>query len=219
MTAATVQGESTFNVRQEWEPNTDESLYGLGQHQQGLLNIKDYDLDLHQYNTEIFIPYLVSSRGYGILWDNTSFSRFGDPSDAVPLPGVTGLYVSSGGEPGDVTPGNGSVNWSGTIKPTTTGDYLFRTFSSGSINLQVNGQTLIDHWRQSWNPGEEIARISLTAGQSVPVKATVDGRRYGQRREAALEAAGRQPEPRRFGPRSATASTTPSSTAPTSTRW
>jgi alpha-D-xyloside xylohydrolase len=177
MTAATVMGDSTSNVRQEWEPNTDESLYGLGQHQQGLLNIKDYDLDLHQYNTEIFIPYLVSSRGYGILWDNTSFSRFGDPSDAVPLPGVTGLYVSSGGEPGDVTPGNGSVNWSGTIKPTTTGDYLFRTFSSGAINLQVNGQTLIDHWRQSWNPGEEIARISLTAGQSVPVKLqwTADG--------------------------------------------
>ena len=34
LTAATVQGESTFNVRQEWEPSTDESLYGLGQHQQ-----------------------------------------------------------------------------------------------------------------------------------------------------------------------------------------
>jgi alpha-D-xyloside xylohydrolase len=176
MTAATVQGESTSNVRQEWEPNTDESLYGLGQHQQGLMNIKDYDLDLHQYNTEIFIPYLVSSRGYGILWDNTSFSRFGDPVDAVPLSGVTGLYAS-GGEVGDVTSGSGSVNWSGTIKPTTTGDHIFRTFSSGSINLQVNGQTLIDHWRQSWNPGEEIARISLTAGQSVPVKLqwTADG--------------------------------------------
>ena len=176
LTAATVQGDSTFNVRQEWEPNSDESLYGLGQHQQGLMNIKDYDLDLHQYNTEIFIPYLVSSRGYGIQWDNTSFSRFGDPADAVPLPGVTGLYAT-GGEVGDVTPGSGTVNWSGTVKPTTTGDYIFRTFSSGSINLQVNNQTLIDHWRQSWNPGEEIARISLTAGQSVPVKLqwTADG--------------------------------------------
>jgi alpha-D-xyloside xylohydrolase len=176
MTAATVQGESTFNVRQEWEPNADESLYGLGQHQQGLMNIKDYDLDLHQYNTEIYIPYLVSSRGYGVLWDNTSFSRFGDLGAAGQLTGVTGLYAS-GGEVGDVSPGNGSVTWSGSVKPTATGDYLFRTYSNGAINLQVNGQTVVDHWRQGWNPGEDIARVSLTAGQSVPVRLqwTVDG--------------------------------------------
>ncbi|HEY8923398.1 MAG TPA: hypothetical protein VIU64_03395, partial [Polyangia bacterium] len=76
MTAATVAGEQTSNVRQEWMPNADESLYGLGQHQHGLMDIKGYDLDLHQYNTEVFIPFLVSSRGYGILWDNTSFTRF-----------------------------------------------------------------------------------------------------------------------------------------------
>ena len=169
MTAATVQGESTSNVRQEWEPNQDESLYGLGQHQQGLLNIKDFDLDLRQYNTEIFIPFLVSSRGYGVLWDNTSFSRFGDLDNAVPLPGVTGLYAS-GGDPGDVSPGSGTVNWSGTVKPTTTGDYLFRTYSAGAITLQVNGETVIDHWRQGWLPNEDIARVRLTAGQSVPVK-------------------------------------------------
>jgi alpha-D-xyloside xylohydrolase len=176
MTAATVQGESTFNVRQEWEPSEGESLYGLGQHQQGLLNLKDYDLDLRQYNTEIFIPFLVSSRGYGILWDNTSFSRLGDLDNAVPVPGVTGLYAS-GGEPGDVAPGSGTVTWTGSVKPTTSGDYLFRTYSSGAINLQVNGETVVDHWRQSWNPGEDIARVSLTAGQSVPVKLqwTADG--------------------------------------------
>jgi alpha-D-xyloside xylohydrolase len=175
MTAATVQGESTSNVRQEWEP-ADESLYGLGQHQQGLLNIKDYDLDLRQYNTEIFIPFLVSSRGWGVLWDNTSFSRFGDLDNAVPLPGVTGLYAT-GGESGDVTPGTGTVNWSGTLKPPTTGDYLFRTYSSGTINLQVNGQTVVDHWRQGWLTGEDIAKVRLTAGQSVPVKLqwTADG--------------------------------------------
>jgi alpha-D-xyloside xylohydrolase len=168
LTAAEVQGESTNNVRQEWEPNAAESLYGLGQHQQGLLNIKDHDLDLHQYNTEVFIPFLVSSRGYGILWDNTSFSRFGDLGNAVPMPGVSGLYAT-GGEPGDVSPGNGAVTWSGTVTPPTTGDYLFRTCSAGAINLQVNNQTWIDHWRQGWLPNDDIARVRLTAGQAVPV--------------------------------------------------
>ena len=169
MTAATVQGESTFHVRQEWEPKSDESLYGLGQHQQGLFNIKDYDLDLRQYNTEIFIPFLISSRGYGVLWDNTSFTRFGDLDDAVPLPGATELYDRDG-EPGDVAPGDGEVTWSGTVTPEVTGDYIFRTYSVGTIQLQVDGETVIDHWRQDWLPNEDIARVRLTAGQSVPVR-------------------------------------------------
>src|SRR5450755_3162309 len=85
LTAATIQGEATHNVRQEWQPQSDESLYGLGQHQQGHFDIKGYDLDLHQQNTEVFIPYLVSSRGYGIFWDNTSFTRFGDLSLPVQI--------------------------------------------------------------------------------------------------------------------------------------
>ena len=49
ITPAEVQGEPSFHVRQEWEPNADESLYGLGQRQIGVLNIKGYDLDLWQW--------------------------------------------------------------------------------------------------------------------------------------------------------------------------
>ncbi len=168
LTAATVQGESTTSVRQEWAPNADESLYGLGQHQHGLIDIKNTDLDLHQYNTEVFIPYLVSSSGYGILWDNTSFTRFGDLTDAAPLTGTTGLYATSG-TPGDVNPGSGSANWSGTVTPTVTGDYTFRTYSSGQVKLSVNSQVVIDHWRQAWLPNEDIAHVSLTANKAVPV--------------------------------------------------
>ncbi len=170
LTPATVQGEATSNVRQEWTPNADESLYGLGQHQHGLIDIKDTDLELHQYNTEIVIPFLVSSRGYGVLWDNTSFSRFGDLATAVPLPGVTGLYAT-GGEPGDVTtPASGTVSWTGNVTVPTTGDYTFRTYSSGAIQLSVNNQVVIDHWRQGWLPNEDVAHVTLTAGQSIPVR-------------------------------------------------
>ena len=170
VTPATVQGEATSNVQQQWDPNSDESLYGLGQHQHGLIDIKGTDLDLHQYNTEVFIPYLVSSRGYGILWDNTSFTRFGDLTDSVPLPGVTGLYATTaGGIPGDVAPGGGTVTWSGTVTPTVTGDYTFRTYSSGTIQLKVNNQLVIDHWRQGWLPNEDLAHVTLTAGQATPV--------------------------------------------------
>ncbi len=102
--AATVQGEDTHHVRQEWMPGADEALYGLGENQLGLLDIKGYDLDLWQHNGTIVIPFLVSSRGWGILWDNTSFTRFGDLRELAPIPperlfdksgkrgGLTGSY-------------------------------------------------------------------------------------------------------------------------------
>jgi alpha-D-xyloside xylohydrolase len=180
LTPVSAQGESTNHVRQEWEPNGDESLYGLGQHQQGLMNIKDVDLDLRQYNTEIVIPFLVSSRGYGIFWDNTSFTRFGDLDPAVPLPGVTGLYgAGADREPGDVKADGNEVDWSGTVVAKEAGEYLFRTYSIGDIKVWVNGEPIIDHWRQAWLPGEDIARVRLSAGQTAAVRlrATLDGRK------------------------------------------
>ena len=170
VTPATVQGEATSNVRQQWVPNDGESLYGLGQHQHGLIDIKDTDLDLHQYNTEVFIPFLVSSNGYGLLWDNTSRTRFGDLTPAVPLPvdDGSGLYASSG-EVGDVAPGTGTVDWTGPVTAPATGDYTFRTYSSGTIQLSIDGQLVIDHWRQGWQPNEDLAHVSLSAGQTATV--------------------------------------------------
>jgi alpha-D-xyloside xylohydrolase len=83
---ADVQGAHTFHVRQAWAANPDESLYGLGQNQLGLLDIKGYDLDLWQHNGTVAVPFLVSSRGYGILWDNDSFTRFGDLREFEAIP-------------------------------------------------------------------------------------------------------------------------------------
>jgi alpha-D-xyloside xylohydrolase len=106
LTPAEVQGDKTFHVRQVWQANADEALYGLGQHQFGLMDIKGYDLDLWQRNTVVAVPFLVSSRGYGILWDNTSWTRFGDLRNFEFIPsqhlfdasgkmgGLTGSYYS-----------------------------------------------------------------------------------------------------------------------------
>jgi alpha-D-xyloside xylohydrolase len=98
---AIVQGENTQHVRQEWLPGPDEALYGLGENQLGLLNLKGYDLDLWQHNGTIVIPFLVSSRGWGILWDNTSFSRFGDLRELEPIPAER--LFDAGGQRGGLT--------------------------------------------------------------------------------------------------------------------
>jgi len=107
---AEVQGEQTHHVRQQWLPDEKEALYGLGQHQFGLANIKGYDIDLWQHNTEIAIPLLVSSKGYGIFWDNTSLTKFGDPREFAAIP--ADHLVDAGGNTGGLTetPFSGS-NW------------------------------------------------------------------------------------------------------------
>ena len=169
-TAATVHGEATQSARQEWEPNDGEALFGLGQQQYGIGNLKGYSLDLYQYNTNVVVPFLVSSRGYGILWDNTSFTRFGDLAEAVPLPGTTGLYAQNPAYPGDVAPGTGTVSWTGQVQASVAGEYTFQTYASGNVKLTVDGAVVIDHFRQGWLPATEMAKVKLTAGQSVAVK-------------------------------------------------
>lgn len=170
LTPADVNGEATQHVRQEWQPHDAEALYGLGQQQYGFVNLKGYDLDLYQYNTNVVVPFLVSSRGYGILWDNTSFSRFGALTEPVPLPGTTGLYAEHPAFVGDVATDAGSVSWSGQVEAETTGDYVFQTFSSGQVKLSVDDVVVIDHFRQGWLAATELGRVKLQAGKRYRVK-------------------------------------------------
>ena len=101
LTPAVVQGVQTLHAQQQWEASADESLYGLGQNQLGLVDIKGYDLDLWQHNGTVVIPFLVSSRGYGILWDNPSYTRFGDLRPFEAIPGAR--LFDAEGKPGGLT--------------------------------------------------------------------------------------------------------------------
>jgi alpha-D-xyloside xylohydrolase len=74
-----IEGQPWLAPRVQFNRGTDEGLYGLGQHQNGQMNYNGEDVELAQHNMAIAIPYLVSTRGYGILWDNNSITRFGDP--------------------------------------------------------------------------------------------------------------------------------------------
>ena len=66
-------GGGCCQVEAEFRISEGEGLYGLGQHP-GLFNYKGRTVVLAQGNTEVAIPFLVSSRGYGILWDNYSLT-------------------------------------------------------------------------------------------------------------------------------------------------
>jgi|SRR5579862_269713 len=53
-----------------------ERFYGLGQHQNGLLNQRNLEMELSQDNTNISIPFFLSSKGYGVFWNNSSVTRW-----------------------------------------------------------------------------------------------------------------------------------------------
>lgn len=77
--AMEVDGVHAYSLRQVFESPDDEALYGLGQHQADEMNYKGKNEELFQYNTKVSVPFILSNKKYGILWDNYSFSRFGDP--------------------------------------------------------------------------------------------------------------------------------------------
>jgi len=68
-------GGDHFHLEMRFKAYADERIYGLGQHQHGQLDQKGCVVDLLQINTEVCIPFLFSSRGYGFLWNNPAVGR------------------------------------------------------------------------------------------------------------------------------------------------
>jgi alpha-D-xyloside xylohydrolase len=71
----TATGNGYHRLEQRFAAHPDERLYGLGQHQHGLLDQKGAVVDLVQRNAEVTIPVLTSSRGYTLLWNNPAIGR------------------------------------------------------------------------------------------------------------------------------------------------
>jgi len=94
-----IDGKHFWSFRQVFESDHDEAFYGLGQHQDNFMNYKGKDVELYQYNTKVSVPFVVSSKKYGILWDNYSLSRFGDMREYAPI-SVLKLYNQKGDEGG-----------------------------------------------------------------------------------------------------------------------
>jgi alpha-D-xyloside xylohydrolase len=69
-----VNGEQTYHITDRFSPDATEGLYGLGQHQSGMFNYRGATIELGQNNTDVAIPFLVSSKGYAILWNTAALS-------------------------------------------------------------------------------------------------------------------------------------------------
>jgi alpha-D-xyloside xylohydrolase len=97
-TGVTVPEEQKHGL--SWQMKFDspdgEAFYGLGQHQSEEFNMKGKNEDLFQYNTKVSIPFVLSNKNYGILWDSYSYCRFGNPNDYLQLNRAFRLYDKQG---------------------------------------------------------------------------------------------------------------------------
>jgi alpha-D-xyloside xylohydrolase len=75
-----VMGAPCYEAEQSFESSADEYIYGLGQFQDGHYNVKNITRKLTQVNSQISIPFIYSSKGYGLLWHQYGLTEF-NPAD------------------------------------------------------------------------------------------------------------------------------------------
>jgi alpha-D-xyloside xylohydrolase len=80
--ADSVMGEPCYFVEQSFDSPEDEFLFGLGQFQDGHYNLRNVSRKLIQVNSQIAIPFLYSSKGYGLLWHQYGLTAF-NPTDSL----------------------------------------------------------------------------------------------------------------------------------------
>ncbi|HLP01223.1 MAG TPA: TIM-barrel domain-containing protein [Opitutaceae bacterium] len=98
----TISGAPSYEVRQTFTLAPDESLYGLGQYDQPYMDYRGQEVLLVQTNIGTVVPFLVSTKRYGILWDIYSKMTFKDGADGATLwaesaPGGVDYYFVAGG--------------------------------------------------------------------------------------------------------------------------
>ncbi len=150
-----VDGTHTHEIRQDFLLSPGEALYGLGQHQEGFFNVRDVPIRLLQANTNISIPFLISTNGYGLLWNNAALTDFDPPTEVIHL----------------------DENGAGTFRTGPEGEYGFLLSGNGrdKLELSVNGEKVID-LKNMWLPSYAGGKIHLAANTSYTVSAESRGR-------------------------------------------
>lgn len=179
------QSENEHAVSQAFVAG-DEALYGLGQFQSGIMNWKNVPIRLQQYNQEIAIPFLVSTKGYGIYWHNYSLTDFNNPENEIQFALTTDVQTKKKnkdivveGEKEDVaahiTKEKVAKNIrEATFTPTKTGEYTFLVLSDndgrmrGEIKVTIAGDDVINY-STIWMPRRYSGKKYLEAGKEYNV--------------------------------------------------
>jgi alpha-D-xyloside xylohydrolase len=177
--AASVQGTPCHAIEQSFDSPPDERLHGLGQFQDGHAGLRGVPRRLVQVNTQIAIPFYLSSRGYGLLWLQAGLTDFNPADTPVHLlkdsaegPEFTFTVTGSTGAFTDT----GRVrSYEGEVEIPADGEYAFYLDYGGMTNrhdLRIDGHPVI--WQENfWLPPGAGVIAKLTAGSHrIQVSAT-----------------------------------------------
>ena len=172
LSPSTAGGEPTKEARLAWRSADDECLYGLGQFQDGVLNVRGLTRRLTQVNTQIAIPMLISSKGYGVLWNNYGLTDFNPCDRKVALARQAG---SSQRETVSVTSTEGGKQevrennrFEGMLTIREEGDYALMLDVGQKMarrhHLCIDGETVVDV-RNVWLPPTTSTIVHLKKGR------------------------------------------------------
>ena len=154
-----------------FESPEDEYLFGLGQFQDGYSNVRGLSRRLTQVNTQISIPMLISSKGYGILWNNYGLTEFNPCDQSIRLTKQKG---ASKQEVVNITTTEGGRRevrerhlFEAVIDIAEAGDYALLLDVGQKMarrhNLCIDGQTVIE-MQNLWLPPTASSIVHLEAG-------------------------------------------------------
>ena len=176
LTPETVDGARPYCVEQKFLCPPDEVLYGLGQFQDGIWNWRGIPLELRQVNTQIAIPMLISSKGYGLLWDNASLTDFNPTDQEIPLqdgPVQDADHQSNAQEDLAKTPlhPGRALQKNGNFTTGEAGEYVFFAKDGDRRNdfaILVDGKQVAGVTNM-WTPAALSAKVTLPARATIAV--------------------------------------------------
>jgi len=173
LTPDSIQGEPCFAVEQSFESPKDEYIFGLGQFQDGQFNLKNVTRRLTQVNTQISIPFIYSSRGYGLLWHQYGLTEF-NPADNFIALEKQEQSTSGNSQMTEVTTTSGTQKisqnqslYQGHFNIFTDGEYsLFLDMGDmGNRHfVAIDGKPCIDQ-SNMWLPPTAGALVNLKVGE------------------------------------------------------
>ena len=148
------QDEAAQAVERHFALSPGEALYGLGQHQEGFFNLRDIPIRLLQANTNIAVPFLVSTKGYGLLWNNASLTDFNPTTKAIQLDKAGKGTFQSG--------------------PEGVYGFLLSGNLRNRLRLSIDDTKVIDI-DNMWVPGSAGAKTRLDANRTFRIQAETGG--------------------------------------------
>ena len=178
----TVQDKDAYKAKIVLNSDEDEYLTGLGQFQDGIGNLRGVTRRLTQVNTQISIPFLLSNKGYGLLWNNYGLVDYNPSSDSVKM-----IRVDEEGEKQvvNVTSTEGtkkelrqSNKFSAEINIEEDGEYAILLDVGQSMarrhNLSIDGNEIVDV-RNIWLPPTTSVNVDLTVGSHTLISELSNG--------------------------------------------